>query len=256
MKPASTRLSRRAFRITLWTALVVVMPLMLGGSNLAQSEPAKPAPVNEQTLLVRLILPGWTEKAPGEGMRYWHDSDGDVIALAVFPKQPSYPFESNETEQRKWCRAEAEAKRAGLIEVRTTPSKIRPSASFIYKILEIPAYIYVGQLIASVDGASVVWTVVAREHGTTGVREAVVTTNLMKSGKLTLDSYKQSWAQDPYDPTYHGVDRSVLRFMSDDESYDAQFPKHPLSKVRQVLAALPDTAHYDFDKPNDADRRQ
>jgi hypothetical protein len=256
MEPASARVSKAAFRITLWAAQIVVMIPMLGGRNLAQSEPAKPSAVNEQTSLVRLTMPGWTEKAPGDGMRYWHDSDGDVIALAVFPEQPSYPFESNETEQRKWCRAQAEAKRAGLIEVRTTPSKIRPSASFVYKLLEMPAYIYLGQLTASIDGATVVWTVVAREHGTTGVREAVVTTNLMKSGKLTLDGYKQSWAQDPYDPTYHGVDRSVLRFMSDDESYDAQFPQHPLSKVRRVLAALPDAAQYAFDKPKDSDSRQ
>jgi hypothetical protein len=33
--------------------------------------------------------------------------------------------------------------------------------------------------------------------------------------------------------------------MSDDESYDDQFPQHPLSKIRRVLAALPDSVQFD-----------
>ena len=44
---------------------------------------------------------------------------------------------------------------------------------------------------------------------------------------------------DPYDPTYAGPDRRVMRFMSDDECYDERFPAHPLSIVRRVVSALP-----------------
>jgi len=88
-------------------------------------------------------------------------------------------------------------------------------------------------------GVAEVWTVVSGEQGTTGVREAIVTTQLMNDGKLTIEDYQQSWAQDPYEVTYAGVDRSALRFASDDESYDEQSPDHPLSKVRRVLATLP-----------------
>ena len=73
----------------------------------------------------------------------------------------------------------------------------------------------------------------------TGLREAVVTSELMGSGELNLEGYERSWAQDPYDPSYRGADRSVLRFMSDDPVYDERFPQHPLSKVRRVLADLP-----------------
>lgn len=83
-------------------------------------------------------------------------------------------------------------------------------------------------------------TVVVGECGITGVREAVITAELMRSCRLTIRDYKASWARDPYDPTYGGVDRSVLRFVSDDECYEARFPEHPLSKVRRVLASLPD----------------
>jgi hypothetical protein len=77
------------------------------------------------------------------------------------------------------------------------------------------------------------------EHGTTGVREAVVTAELMGAGRLSLADYRERWAGDPYDPGYAGVDRSVLRSLSDDESYDGQFPDHPLSRIRKVLADLP-----------------
>lgn len=65
-----------------------------------------------------------------------------------------------------------------------------------------------------------------------------MTATLMKHCKLTVDEYIRSWAQDPYEPDYAGVDRSVLRFVSDDRIYDEQFPDHPLPKVRHVLALL------------------
>jgi len=85
---------------------------------------------------------------------------------------------------------------------------------------------------------------VAGEQGTTGVREAVVTADLMNQGKLTIDGYKKYWCQDPYEPAYRGADRSVLRSMSDDERYDEKFPEHPLSKVRRLLATLPSHVEY------------
>ena len=243
---SAPELSKPAFQAILWAANILALLPMLAGTGLAQSESPKPPAVNEETSHVRLVLAGWSEEVPGDGLRYWRDAEGDVLSLGVVPKKQAYPFTSSEAEQRKWCRSAAENRNAGLIEVRTMPSTTEPSASFIYKKLQMPAYRYIGQLVTRVHGASVVWTVVAEEHGTTGVREAVVTANLMSRGKLTLDGYEQSWAQDPYDPAYHGVDRSVLRFMSDDESYDAQFPKHPLSRVRRVLASLPDAVEYDF----------
>jgi len=51
--------------------------------------------------------------------------------------------------------------------------------------------------------------------GTTGVREAVATTELFAAGPLAVETYESSWAQDPYDRSYQDVDRSTLRYMSD-----------------------------------------
>jgi hypothetical protein len=210
-------------------------------SRLSQTSPSRRA---------RLTLPGWSEGAPAKGLRLWRDSDGDVLSLAIPAEGLGLPHGS-EAEVKRWCRELAQERGGGLIEAHGIGS----SARLIYKRLQIPAYVYTGMFITAVQGFSLVWTVVAGEHGTTGAREAVVTANLMKAGKLTLDGYRRSWAQDPYDPAYQGVDRSVLRFMSDDESYDEQFPHHPLSKVRHVLRALPTAMQFDPPKSPEAQYR-
>jgi hypothetical protein len=62
----------------------------------------------------------------------------------------------------------------------------------------------------------------------------------MSAGTPTVERYEESWAQDPYDPAYSGADRSTLRFVSDDACYDSLFPEHPMSRIRAILAALPD----------------
>jgi hypothetical protein len=86
-----------------------------------------------------------------------------------------------------------------------------------------------------VDDHCLVWTAVDGERGTTRVREAVVTSQLFEAGLLAIDSYQRSWAQDPYDADYARVDGRLLRYMSDDEQYDAQFPQHPRSHGRHLL---------------------
>jgi hypothetical protein len=144
-------------------------------------------------------------------------------------------------EVRRWAREFAQSRGGGLIEVCTIDRETR----LIFKRLEMPAYYYIGVLVTCVKGVWPVWTTVACELGTTGVREAVVTATLMNEGKLRPEEYELRWGQDPYDPAYRGVDRSVLRFMSDDESYDQQFPQHPLSKVRRMLATLSRHVEYD-----------
>jgi hypothetical protein len=194
-----------------------------------------------------LTLPGWREGAPAKGLRVWRDSDGDVLSLAAPGEGLGLP-QGSEVELKRWCRELAQERGGGLIEAHG----IGPSACLIYKRLQMPAYVYTGMFISVVQGFTLVWTVVAGERGATGVREAVVTADLMNAGTLTLDGYRHSWAQDPYDPAYQGVDRSVLRFISDDASYDEQFPHHPLSKVRRVLRALPAAMQFDPPKASKA----
>jgi hypothetical protein len=170
-------------------------------------------------------------------MRVWRDPQGDVLSFVVTDAS-ALPVVSDEKSLHRWCRELAESRHAGLIEALMVNGSLGARVSLIYKRLEKPAYIFTGMLFVPQGNDAYVWTTVAREHGTTGVREAVITAELFNAGKLTIEEYQRSWAQDPYDPTYHGVDRSVLRFVSDDERYDERFPEHPLSKVRHVLTTL------------------
>jgi len=189
---------------------------------------------------VHLAMPGWKEEAYSDYLRVWRDSHLNVLSLAVLEESLGLPEISNETALQRWSRRLAQDRDAGLIEVKAITGPLGAAVALIYKRLQIPAYIFTGMLLVPRQEASQVWTVVDGEHGTTGVREAIITSELLSAGKLTIQDYERSWAQDPYEPTYRGVDHSVLRFISDDEIYDGRFSDHPLSKVRQVLAILPD----------------
>ena len=192
---------------------------------------------------VRLNLPGWREEKTRGDLRVWRDSQGSVLSLAI-PDQPFAPGErSDETALRQQCRSLAESQSAGLIEVGSDTGASGADFHLIYKRLEIPAYSFTGMLF--LRDQQHVWTIVATELGTTGVREAVIMAELMNSGKLTIEEYRSSWARDPYDHDYDGVDRGLLRFLSDDECYDERFPEHPLSKARRVLAAIPGSIQAD-----------
>jgi len=182
-------------------------------------------------------MPGWSEAAPSRDMRVWRSAEGDALSLAILLGR-GLPSADDTLGLQRWGRDFAQGRGGGLIEVRADTGD-QGAVRLIYKRLQMPAYIFTGMLFVPDTELTWVWTVVCGERGTTGLREAVVTTDLFEKGLLTIEDYERSWAQDPYDPTYGGVDRRVLRFVSDDESYDEGFPDHPLSNVRRVLADLP-----------------
>jgi hypothetical protein len=192
------------------------------------------------TNTVRLTLEGWSEDTPAGELRLWRDPQGGVLTLKVVIEAIlGLPPVSDEIALQCFARSVAESGAAGLIEVHAAEGPLGVTVGLIYKRLQKPAYVFTGILLVPRGDVSQVWTAVAGERGTTGVREAIVTAELVNAGKMTMEGYERSWAQDPYDPGYSGVDRSVLRFVSDDERYDPKFPQHPLSRVRHLLAALP-----------------
>lgn len=212
----------------------------LWGGGAAPSSP-------ERLHVVRLAMQGWSEEASRGDSRVWRDPQGDVLTLSVLGGSPGLPEILDETALQQWSRRLAESHHAGLIEVRVVTGTLGAAVSLIYKQLQKPAYTFTGMLL--IPRQSHVWTVIAGERGTTGVREAIVTTELMNAGKMTWQDYERKWAHDPYDPDYRSVDRSVLRFLSDDESFDERFPGHPLSKIRRLLTKLPNSVQ--IESPRD-----
>jgi len=206
----------------------------------------------ERLRLVNLAMDGWTEETPTGEMRTWRNSDGNVLCLATAGGSLELPPVSDIDGLRRWCRALAESGDAGLIDMKLDSADIGGTVGFIYKRLQGHAYVFTGMLFVAGDDETLTWTVVSGEVGMTGVREAVITAQLMEAGQLTIEDYQRSWAQDPYDPPCHRVERRVLRFVSDDQRFDPQFPHHPLSKVRHVLATLPRAMRIEVDaRPSD-----
>jgi hypothetical protein len=167
---------------------------------------------------------------------WWRDAVGDIISLtAVSLPAPSL---SDPAELQRNCRAVSEDLRAGLVEVAVREGVQGPCLTYVYKRLERPAFKFFAVVRAPAPKGSWMWMVISRELGTTGLREAIVTERLLESGQLTLDSYESSWARDPYEAEYAGVDRSTLRYLSDAVEYDVEFPDHPLTKTRREVDRL------------------
>lgn len=186
---------------------------------------------------IHMPLEGLHEEIPAsqDSMRIWRDPRGLVLSLASVSGAP-VPEDHNNL--RDWFRRMARDCGAGLIEADIVESCCGQSSQMIYKRLIGTGFMFTGMLLMPAGDRSIVWTASSQETGVTGLREAVVTADLMSRGELTLESYESSWAQDPYQPGYSGVDRRVLRYISDSESYDSQFPDHPLSLIRHTLRKL------------------
>ena len=168
----------------------------------------------------------------------WRDRAGDAVTLTRGSAGLVTESLSDERSLQRYCRRFAESQGAGLVEVEAATSAEGPCLKYIYKRLEKHAFKFFGVVAIPVPQATWIWMIVTLERGDTGVREAVVTAKLFEAGRLTLESYKASWCQDPYDPSYAGVDKSTLRYISDSPEYDDHFPDHPLTKMRRELRRL------------------
>ena len=178
----------------------------------------------------------WQFVRQERGCAFWNDAVGDAISLTrVSTPMPSL---SDRIGLQRLCRSVSASQRSGLIEVAVVEGAHGPCLTYVYKRLEVPAFKVFGVVDVPAATGRWNWMTVCLERGTTGVREAVVTARLLQSGQLTLDSYKASWARDPYEPEYSGVDSSTLRYISDAVEYDVAFPNHPLTKTRRELARL------------------
>jgi len=200
---------------------------------------ARPAPEVGSRLVrdVVVTVPDWHEEDPAEGMRRWHSLNGAIMSIAALPSA-AIPPPARIDLLRQSFRRLAEARSASLVEADLIQSPYGPSAQMIYKARRNLAFVFTGMLFLPADAEWLVCTVVDGERGTTGIREAVVTAQLIEAGTLNVESYEECWANDPYDSNYRGTSDAPLRYISDDESYDAQFPEHPLSNVRRTLRAL------------------
>jgi hypothetical protein len=176
------------------------------------------------------------------GVRVWRTSLGDGFGLFYSPQPPDSKLHSNSIDEvRTFYRNEARADGGAILEVDILKLDDCKVIRTIIKTPQKPnGMTYWGTLTLPFRNFSYVLKVQCREIGTTGMRDSFIFSAHLKSGEVTLgkDGQILGWMQDPYDPSATGP---LAKNKSESEEYDIQFPKHPLSRLRQTLAHLQPT---------------
>ena len=170
--------------------------------------------------------------------RYWESAGGDGISLFYFGIPPDIPVPLSEIDAlRGWYRNNIAASGKAMIENEVVTIDGVASIRQIIKIPQQPSGItYLGSFTIPFRDRSFVLKVQCEERGMTGMREAVVMDSLFGDGTVTIDDGKLvGWQADPYDP---GVQLPLMRNRAEDPAFDAQFPDHPLSRVRKAFAQI------------------
>lgn len=125
----------------------------------------------------------------------------------------------------------------GLIQVDYINLKGYPAVKSIFKLPQQPkGVIYVGSITIPFAEYSYVIKVQASEGGLTGMRDSAISMKLVNSGEVEIgDNGLVGWFADPYEPS---ATAGFLMNQGEGEKYDAQFPKHPLSIVRNMLRQI------------------
>ena len=72
------------------------------------------------------------------------------------------------------------------------------------------------------------------EVGMTGMRDSVVIQKLINEGTVKMPNM-DGWFKDPYDNSFK---KGLLMNLSEKPEYDAMFPNHPLSILRNIIKFL------------------
>jgi tetratricopeptide (TPR) repeat protein len=207
----------------------------------------RPWPSNRSPMLgaIRFDTNGWKSvKTEDEGLQ-WRDRLGNTLRLRFHSRPAEQLAELRDLESvRSLCRRNAEAAGGAIVSVDIVNVAGIPCLKVIDKYERRPAYDYAGTLTIPLRDSHYEIVMNATEHGTTGVREAMVFAQLAAIGEVDLSAFTAGerksgpipgWFKDPYDPGYQG---RVLRCQSDDERLDALLPDHPLSRIRFSFAKI------------------
>ncbi|NUL02706.1 hypothetical protein HRW07_05480 [Streptomyces lunaelactis] len=160
----------------------------------------------------------------------WANNEGDVLSLHFFGLPPDLPasLDDGPALRAALTRLTAQAG-GGLIEASVKSLGQLPALKQILK-LPLPGQpsgqAFIGSFTVPRATCSTVVKIQSPERGMTGMREAMV------MAKVGHDKY---FRPHPYAPEVQG---GLPFHAADHAQWDAQFPDHPLTKVRRTLDAL------------------
>lgn len=188
-----------------------------------------------------VILPetGWKLIEQNAQERTWINETGNAaFSFFFFDIKPDLPFQTmNINAYRSSYRMAALKHEGGIVESDFVDLKGINGLRFIIKVpMGEHGMRYLSAVTIPFRNYSYVLRVQAEEAGTTGIRDAVVASQLMATGEIKPgDNGFENWFADPYDKIFR---QGRLMNKSEDRKYDAVFPDHPLTIVRRMLQKL------------------
>jgi hypothetical protein len=172
------------------------------------------------------------EKSPGTD-RIWITADGDPIALIFCPGAcPSdFPDEACSVDDlREYMvkRLKVKDPRARIVDFRVIQSNAGSAAWVIFKTPQGRGWTYTGSLAFPFKEFGFTIKAACKEHGMTGIREALVAFMQPRAGEMPPEGPGLS-------PTWN----------SDNERFDTDFPQHPLSRLRRILKRIAESVEID-----------
>ena len=201
---------------------------------------------------------GFAAQGQRGNVRIWRTASGDGIGLYYFPVPPDIDADIDSVDEvRAFYRRGIQAAGGGVIEIERLEVDGCKAIRTIFKIRQPSSMAYLGSLTLPFRDFSYVIKIQCTDQGVSGTREAIVLDTLLKSGAVTLDEsgQMQGWTCDRDEQSTTGA---LARNKSESDEYDAQFPNHPLSRIRQVLMHVQRTlkAHDDLKHEAEFKRRQ
>lgn len=184
------------------------------------------------------------------------DDEGDAL-MVIFQTQPAYcpPPEAPLTELQAFFREQSRMVGGGLVSTEALQIDGVHCVKHIFKTkLASGGFAYHGFCLILRKTMNYLMGIGIEETGIVGIRECSVMAELWPAledepvpedadrspfypNKVPV-SRKKGWFCDPYDERFN---EGALHTIADREEYDAYFPEHPLTRVRQKLNRLVDS---------------
>ncbi len=171
----------------------------------------------------------WTLVQSEESVAYFQNAAGDVLSINYFGMEPDIGADVHDADAlRAFYRDAAESGGLAMVEVDPVSIASLPAVRTVLKgRMEPHGLVFIACFTLPFANCSYVFKIQSSEGGITGMRESMIF--------ASLNVPIEAWQEDPYDPR-HKAD--FMRNRADSPEYDAQFPDHPLSKVRLYLDEL------------------
>jgi hypothetical protein len=183
----------------------------------------------------------------GSGHRVWRFADGDAVGIFLFNAKPDLPQTREMDRFISEYGERVQASGARLVECSILELRGLPMLRTIVKVPQKPhGMTYLGSLTLPFAYSSYVVKVQCEERGMTGLREAVLLDEALRSNSVTIDPESETPIAGHWNP--------------DSAEFDERFPQHPISGLRKHLQEIPGylclddrlLAQEEFDLPDPA----